>query len=89
MTPDSYLHRPTFSGQKTMTTKTFEIQALFGALDHLAIAKKIRNLPGVSAVEVNAALTTASVTHDESTMMPEHIKHAIKECGFHCTGDEN
>lgn len=69
-----------------MTTKTFEIHGLFGALDHLAIAKKIRKFPGVSAVEVNAASTTATVAYDESTSTPERIKQAIKECGFHCTG---
>ena len=69
-----------------MTTKTFEIQGLFGALDHLAIAKKLQWFPGVSSVEVNAASTTASVTYNESTTTPKHIMHAIKECGFHCTG---
>jgi P-type Cu2+ transporter len=59
---------------------------LFGALDHLAIAKKLQRVSGVSSVEVNAASTTASITYDEAETTSEKIKRAIKECGFHCTG---
>ena len=71
---------------EAMVTKSFEIQGLFGALDHLAIEKKLRLLAGVGGVAVNAASTTASITYDETKTAPEHITHAIKECGFHCTG---
>ena len=71
---------------KAMTTKTFEIEGLFGALDHLAVKKRLERFPGVSSVEVNAASTTASITYDKNTTTPEHLIRAIKECGFHCTG---
>jgi len=69
-----------------LVTKSFEIPGLFGALDHLAIEKRLRRLDGVAAVSVNAASTTASITYDESVTTPEHIMHAVKACGFHCTG---
>ena len=69
-----------------MVTKSFEIQGLFGALDHLAIAKKLQRVSGVSSIEVNAASTTASISYDEAKTRPESITQAIKACGFHCTG---
>lgn len=69
-----------------MVTKSFEITGLFGALDHLIIAKKLRLVRGVSSVEVNAASTTASITYDKNKIKPVNIAQAIKECGFHCTG---
>lgn len=69
-----------------MVTKSFEITGLFGALDHLIIAKKLRLVRGVSSVEVNAASTTASITYDKNKTKPVNIAQAIKECGFHCTG---
>lgn len=69
-----------------MVTKSFEITGLFGALDHLIIAKKLRLVRGVSSVKVNAASTTASITYDKNKIKPVNIAQAIKECGFHCTG---
>ncbi|MBI2717652.1 MAG: copper-translocating P-type ATPase [Rhizobiales bacterium] len=69
-----------------MTTKTFGIDGLFGALDHRAVAKKLQRVGGVSSVAVNGASTSASVTFDESTTTPERIAQAIEDCGFHCTG---
>ncbi len=78
--------RPARSKIEALVTKSFEIPGLFGALDHLAIEKRLRRLDGVAAVSINAASTTASIAYDESVTTPEHIMHAVRECGFHCTG---
>lgn len=69
-----------------METKSFEIEGLFGALDHIAIEKKLQRIPGVASVAVNGASTTATIAFDEAIVTTEDIVRAIKECGFHCTG---
>ena len=69
-----------------MTTKTFGINGLFGALDHLIVEKKLRRVSGVSAVEINAASTTASITYDGTKTKAADVAQAIEDCGFHCTG---
>jgi Cu2+-exporting ATPase len=69
-----------------MTTQTFDVQGLFGALDHAAIGKKLSQIAGISKVSINAASTTATVTFDETRTSPAVIQAAIEECGHHCQG---
>ena len=69
-----------------MTTQTFDVQGLFGALDHAAIGKKLSRIAGISNVSINAASTTATVTFDETRTSPAAIQAAIEECGYHCQG---
>jgi Cu2+-exporting ATPase len=69
-----------------MTTQTFDVQGLFGALDHAAIGKKLSRIAGISNVSINAASTTATVTFDETRISPATLRTAIEECGHHCQG---
>ena len=69
-----------------MTTQTFDVQRLFGALDHAAIRKKLSRIAGISKVSINAVSTTATVTFDETMTSPAAIQTAIVECGHHCQG---
>lgn len=69
-----------------MVKKSFDIQGLFGALDHLAIEKRLGRIAGVAEVTVNSASSTATIAYDEAKLKSRDIVNAIKECGFHCTG---
>lgn len=70
-----------------MLTKTFAVDGMFGALDHLSITKRLSRLTGVTGIDVNAASTSASITYDESAIDADALRKAIQDCGFHCRGE--
>jgi Cu2+-exporting ATPase len=70
-----------------MTTKILSIDGLFTALDHLAIEKKLRTLPGVEGSEVSSASSTATITFDEQRVSVKDLIGAVRDCGFHCNGE--
>ena len=70
-----------------MTTSTLEIGNLFSVLGAQGIEKQLRRISGVGRVAVNPVTGSTTVTYDQGkTSLPE-IQAAIKECGFHCTGE--
>jgi len=69
-----------------MQTRTFEVAGLFGALDHHAITRRLKALPGVVAVNLNAGSTSVSVSYLEHEASADDIIEAIDACGFHCRG---
>lgn len=59
----------------------------FTCLDHLAIEKHLRQLPGVDGVAMNPAADCVSVTYDEANVSLDSIVSTIEDCGFHCRGE--
>ena len=70
-----------------MQKTTIEIGALVSFLDFLAVEKRLRAVPGVSNVEMNAGSTTATVAYDEAKTTVETIRQQVEACGFHCRGE--
>lgn len=71
-----------------MTKVTFETRGLVSMLDHLAVEKHLRSIPGVVNAVMNPGGETATVTFDESRTDAAAIQRSIDECGFHCRGEK-
>jgi Cu2+-exporting ATPase len=69
------------------TTKTFEVDGLLSPLSGHGVEKQLSHIAGVSAVAVNPAAGSASVTFDADKTTPQVIRKAIEDCGFHCSGE--
>jgi Cu2+-exporting ATPase len=69
------------------TTKSFDVDGLLSPLSGQGVAKQLARIAGVSAVAVNPAAGSASVTFDEDMTTPQVIRKAIEDCGFHCSGE--
>ncbi|KKC34412.1 ATPase P, partial [Devosia psychrophila] len=70
-----------------MKKATFDVGNLTSILDFTAVEKRLSALPGVTAVNMNAASTTASVAFDDTKTSAEAIAREIEACGFHCRGE--
>lgn len=70
-----------------MQKTTIEIRGLTAMLDFLAVEKRLRAMPGVASVAMNAASTTATITYDETKTSVEAIMRQVEACGFHCQGE--
>ena len=70
-----------------MTTSTLEVGNLFSVLGAQGIEKQLRRIAGVGRVAVNPVSGSTTVTYDQGKTNLSTIKAAIKECGFHCTGE--
>jgi Cu2+-exporting ATPase len=70
-----------------MRRTTLEVGGLIAMLDFLCVEKRLRALPGVTGVDMNAASTTATVAYDETRTDAETIRRAIEDCGFRCGGE--
>jgi Cu2+-exporting ATPase len=70
-----------------MRKTTLEVGNLIAMLDFLAVEKRLRTLPGVVAVDMNASSTTATVAYDETRTDADAIRQAIEACGFRCRGE--
>jgi len=70
-----------------MKITTLEVGDLIAILDFLAVEKRLRALPGVINVDMNAMSTTATVAFDDARTDVEAIRRAIEACGFHCGGE--
>ena len=70
-----------------MQKTTIEIGGLIAILDFLAIEKRLRAVPGIETVAMNAGSSTATVTFDEAVTSVAAIVHQVEACGFHCRGE--
>lgn len=70
-----------------MRKTTLEVGGLVAMHDFLAVEKRLRAMPGVIGVDMNAASTTATIAYDESRTDAEAIRLAIEACGFCCSGE--
>lgn len=70
-----------------MKTANVSVVGQFDCLDHLAIEKRLRRLPGVKSAVLNPASESASVSYDETATTLEAIMSAVEACGFHCVGE--
>ncbi len=71
----------------TMTTSTLEVGDLFSILGAQGIEKQLQRIAGVGRVAVNPVSGSTTVTYDPGKIDLPAIQAAIKECGFHCTGE--
>jgi copper ion binding protein len=67
---------------KGMTTKTFNVQGM--SCNHCvqAIERALKSLSGVSAVQVDLAQGTVTVTYDEALVGEAKMKEAIEDAGY-------
>ena len=70
-----------------MTTSTLDIGNLFSVLGAHGIEKQLKRIAGVGRVTVNAVSGATTVTYDPKKTSLAKVKTAIKECGFHCSGE--
>ena len=70
-----------------MTTSTLEVGDLFSILGAQGIEKQLQRITGVGRVAVNPVSGSTTVTYDPGKISLHAIQAAIKECGFHCTGE--
>ncbi len=70
-----------------MTTSTLNVGNLFSVLGAQGIEKQLQRIAGVGRVAVNPVSGSTTVTYDQGKTSLSTIKAAIKECGFHCTGE--
>ena len=70
-----------------MSTATFDIRGLLSPLSAQGIERRLRTLPGVTAVAVNPAGSSATVTFDEGRISGEALAAEIRACGFYCRGE--
>jgi Cu2+-exporting ATPase len=70
-----------------MKTTTLEVGHLIAILDFLAVERRLKTLPGIINVDMNATSTTATVSFDETRTTVEEIRRAIEACGFRCRGE--
>ena len=70
-----------------MTTSTLDVGNLFSVLGAHGIEKQLQRVPGVGRVTVNAVSGATTVAYDPQKTSLAKIKAAIKECGFHCSGE--
>ena len=70
-----------------MRTTTVDISSFATPLDPLMVEKRLRALPGVSAVSANFTSASATVTHDKAIIDVAALARAVRDCGFHCRGE--
>ncbi len=70
-----------------MTTRTLKVGNLFSVLGAQGIEKQLQRIAGVGRVAVNPVSGSTTVTYDQGKTSLSAIQAAIKECGFHCTGE--
>lgn len=70
-----------------MKSLTVKIGGLSGALDHIAIEKKLAQMPGIHTATANPASETVTVCYDESASSPKSIADTVESCGHHCLGE--
>jgi Cu2+-exporting ATPase len=77
----------THQGPMSMTTNTLNVGNLFSVLGAQGIEKQLLRIAGVGRVAVNPVSGSTTVAYDQGKTNLSTIKAAIKECGFHCTGE--
>jgi Cu2+-exporting ATPase len=64
-----------------------KIGGLSGALDHIAIEKRLSQLPGVHSATANPASESVTVCYDDTAASQKSIADAVEDCGHHCLGE--
>ena len=70
-----------------MTTSTLNVGNLFSVLGAQGIEKQLQRIAGVGRVAVSPVSGSTTVMYDPGKVSLPAILAAIKECGFHCTGE--
>jgi Cu2+-exporting ATPase len=70
-----------------MKKTTLEVRDLIAMLDFAAVERRLKAMPGVADVAMNAGSATATVTFDEAKTNPAALVKEIEACGFHCRGE--
>ncbi len=70
-----------------MKTATLEVGDLLSILDFVAVEKRLKAMPGVTSVSMNAGSSTASITFDNRVTDATALAGEIEACGFHCRGE--
>lgn len=65
-----------------MTTKIFNVHGMSCSHCVQAIERALKGLSGVSAVQVDLAQGTVTVTYDEASVGEAKLKEAIEEAGY-------
>lgn len=71
----------------SMTTSTFKVGNLLSSLGARGIEKQLKHIAGIGRVAVNPVSGATTVVYDTVKTGLPAIEAAIKECGYHCTGE--
>lgn len=55
-------------------------------LDFAVVEKRLKAMPGVANIAMNAGSTAATITFDGGKTNPAALAKEIEACGFHCRG---
>lgn len=69
----------------TPRTVTLAVQNMTCELCPITVKKSLEKVPGVSAVQVDFAKKTATVTYDPDKAQPEVLTHATANAGYPST----
>lgn len=71
-----------------MKTVTIEVKGLVSVLSAQGVEKQLLRLPGVHTAVVNYVAGSATVAYDERTTDLQAIEAGVRECGYHCAGEQ-
>ncbi len=71
-----------------MKAATIEVSGLVSVLSAQGIEKQLLRLPGVHTAQVNYVAGSATVTYDEGATRLSAIEAGVRECGYHCAGEQ-
>jgi P-type Cu2+ transporter len=71
-----------------MKTVTIDVSGLISVLSALGVEKQLSKLPGVLKAEVNYVAGSATVTFDERNIDLATLENEVRQCGYHCTGEQ-
>ena len=72
----------------TLQTTVLQVGGLHWATSEPVIAKTLLSRPGVRSVQASAVSQTATVTYDTNQTTVAELVGWVKECGYHCAGQE-
>lgn len=70
-----------------MKKSAVDVGGLLSVLSALGVEKQLARLPGIKQVQVNCVSGYATIEYDERIINLKRIKAAIKDCGYHCSGE--
>ena len=71
-----------------MKTVTIEVKGLLSVLSAKGIEKQLLRLPGVHEAAVDYVAGSATVAYDERATDLQAIEAGVRECGYHCAGEQ-
>lgn len=72
----------------TMRTVTLDIGGMVTPHSGKAVEKQLRDLPGIQRADVDYAASSATIEYDENMIGLDSIVAWIRECGYHCSGEQ-